>query len=448
MLNRQGMKYKFLLVLLRLLVAIKRFIWWSGSGFYRILAKTTSFFWRFLAFWAYKIEYFLRRIGWGKDKVWWLKRDNLQIILLVVLFVSALPQTKLYSEELVSHPGQQSVAYRLFGPGENFDYEVIQVEEQSYSSAEAPIWRVGAVEGDLTSNAQPMDYVYDTDIGMIAIGGGAVIKPSIIPGVIIIGLERKNTIEHTVEPGDSLSSIAYRYGISVSTLLWENNISLSSIIRPSDKLKILPTTGLMHTIKKGDTIKKIASAYDAEAEEIIKFNNLKEDNSDLVAGERIMVPNGEKKVTAVARATTGVASTRYTGSAPASSAQSPTISGYVWPSSAKIITQYFGWRHYGLDIAGPKNSAIYAARSGKVVASQCGWNSGYGCYIIIDHGNGVRTLYGHNNQLLVSAGDQVTTGQTISLMGNTGKVYGPTGIHLHFEVQVNGAKVNPLKYVK
>jgi LysM repeat protein len=442
------MKYKFLLKALHLLIGIKRFVWWTGSMIYRILAKITSFFWRFLAFWAYKIEYYLRRTGLGKDQIWWLKRDNLQIILLAVLFISALPQTKLYSQELTAHPGQQSIAYRLFGPGENFDYEVIEAEEQAITSTAAPVWRAGSVESGLAANTQPTDYVYDADIGTIAIHGGAVTKPSIIPGVIIIGVERKSIIDYIIEPGDSLSSIAYKYGVSVSTLLWENNLSLTSIIRPGDKLRILPTTGLMHTIKKGDTLKKIASSYSAEIEDIIKFNNLKEDGTDLIIGERIMVPNGVKAAPVVARAPTTAAQTRYTGSAPASSAQTPTISGYVWPSSAKMITQYFGWRHYGLDIAGPKNSAIYAARSGKVAVSQCGWNSGYGCYIIIDHGNGIRTLYGHNNQLLVNVGDQVTTGQTISLMGNTGKVYGVTGIHLHFEIQVNGTKVNPLKYVK
>jgi murein DD-endopeptidase MepM/ murein hydrolase activator NlpD len=68
--------------------------------------------------------------------------------------------------------------------------------------------------------------------------------------------------------------------------------------------------------------------------------------------------------------------------------------------------------------------------------------------VVIDHGGGIKTLYGHHSKLLVSPGDQVDTGQTIALMGNTGRVYGRTGIHLHFEIRVNGVRVNPLGYVK
>jgi murein DD-endopeptidase MepM/ murein hydrolase activator NlpD len=109
------------------------------------------------------------------------------------------------------------------------------------------------------------------------------------------------------------------------------------------------------------------------------------------------------------------------------------------------ITQYFGWRHTGLDIAGKLGTPIYATRAGKVIKSQCGWNGGYGCYIIIDHGGGVISLYGHNSQLFVSVGDKVVQGQNISVEGSTGRSTGP---HLHFEIRVNGVHQNPLKYIR
>ena len=77
-----------------------------------------------------------------------------------------------------------------------------------------------------------------------------------------------------------------------------------------------------------------------------------------------------------------------------------------------------------------------------------GWNGGYGNVVVIDHGNGIQTLYAHNKTLYVQKGDIVTRGQPIAFMGNTGLVHGPTGIHLHFEVHVNGFKKNPLIYLQ
>lgn len=448
--HSQDMKYKVLLKLLHFLIGTKRLFWWLGPKIYLILAKFSSRIWRFFAFWNYKLEYYLRRVGWGKDQIWWLKRDNLQLILLAVLFISALPQTKILSKEIGAKPGTNTIAYQLFGPGEDYGVEeIVAGSQKDFVPTDAPAWRTGAVESEPTGSGAG-ETVFANELGMMAMGGGAVLKPSLIPGVVVIGVERKNVITYTIEPGDSLSSVAYRYGVSVATLMWENSLGARSIIRPGDSIRIPPTTGVMHTIKKGDTLKKIATAYGVKPEDIVKFNHLSEDGTDLVIGEKIMVPGGVKAEAPAVRTPSQYTATqgRYTGTKPASSSQAPTVSGYVWPSAARTITQYYGWRHYGLDLAGPMNSANYAARAGTVTKSQCGWNNGYGCVIIIDHGNGVVTLYGHNNKLLVSVGDQVTTGQTIGLMGNTGNVRGRTGIHLHFEVRVNGARMNPLKYVR
>ncbi|MFA5127693.1 MAG: M23 family metallopeptidase [Patescibacteria group bacterium] len=442
------MKYKLLLKILYLLVGIKKFLWWSGKNIYLHIAKFFVFIWRFFAFWNYKLEYFLKKIGLGTDKIWWLKRSNLQIILLVVLFVSALPQTKILSQELGVHPGQKTMAYKLFGPGESYDYEEISAEATTAQTTEAPAWKSGVVQSEPTLGAVTEENNLNIELGTFALSG-AVGKPVIMSGAAIVNVSRKEVMDYTIQPGDSLSSIAYRYGVSISTLMWENGISYTTLLRPGDKLHIPPTTGVMHTIKKGDTLKKIASTYGAKAEDIVIFNGLSEDGTDLVIGKRIMIPNGTAVQVAVRPKSTYTTSQgKYTGTVPASSGQSASVSGYVWPSAARTITQYYSWRHLGLDLASKLNTPNYAARAGTVTKSQCGWNSGYGCVIIIDHGNGVITLYGHNNKLLVSVGDYVKAGQTIGLMGNTGNVRGVTGIHLHFEVRVNGARVNPLKYVK
>lgn len=444
------MKYKVLYKFLQLLIGIKRLIWWSGSFFIDILAIFFQSIWQFFAFFKYKIEYLLRRIGWGTDQLWWLRRDNLQIILLLILLISALPQTKVIGKEVNVHTGHKTMAYKLFGPGEQYVFEEVYAEGvTSPQSENVQTWRSGAVQSSdigLSQNVSDESSIHE--LGTITLAGRAIVKPAIMPGVAVVGTSRKNITDYTILPGDSLSSIAYRYNVSVATLMWENNLGTNSIIRPGDKIRIPPVSGVMHTIVKGDNLKKIANTYKVEVDKIVAFNNLNEDGTDLIIGAKIMVPDGEKIVSSPVQRTYVTTQSGYAVNVPSASSQSATTKGFVWPTAAKTITQYYGWRHYGLDVAGPMGTAIYAAKAGTVVTSQCGWNSGYGCYIIIDHGGGVRTLYGHNSKLLVSVGDQVSTGQTISLMGNTGKVYGVTGIHLHFEIRINGATVNPLSYVR
>lgn len=123
----------------------------------------------------------------------------------------------------------------------------------------------------------------------------------------------------------------------------------------------------------------------------------------------------------------------------------------VWPAEGEI-TSPFGWRvhpifgtqrlHTGIDIGADYGDAVRAADGGVVIHSD--WMGGYGNAVIIDHGNGISTLYAHNSQLVVSEGQTVAKGQTISRAGSTGYSTGP---HLHFEVRQNGSPVNPLNYL-
>lgn len=121
----------------------------------------------------------------------------------------------------------------------------------------------------------------------------------------------------------------------------------------------------------------------------------------------------------------------------------------VWPVAAPTrLSQGFSARHTGMDISykSADNTAlpIVAAAAGKVVeAKTSGWNGGYGNVIVVDHGNGYMTRYGHNSKVLVKVGDEVESGQKIAVMGRTGRVYGMTGIHLHFELIKKGKRMNP-----
>ncbi len=144
--------------------------------------------------------------------------------------------------------------------------------------------------------------------------------------------------------------------------------------------------------------------------------------------------------------------------APADIAATTTATGSaddftIAPSTAGIwgkvtegqITNGYKAGHYALDIADRSKPPIWAARDGVVITAEYGWNGGYGNYIIIDHGDGFQTLYAHNEELYVAEGDTVTKGQVISKMGNTGRVYGATGIHVHYECVSDGVKINPHK---
>jgi murein DD-endopeptidase MepM/ murein hydrolase activator NlpD len=123
----------------------------------------------------------------------------------------------------------------------------------------------------------------------------------------------------------------------------------------------------------------------------------------------------------------------------------PSASGLIWPVSGPVVSP-FGYRwgrlHAGIDIAVPYGTPIHAAGAGTVVLA--GWVSGYGNYTCIDHGGGMATCYAHQSSFAVSQGASVSQGQVIGYVGCTGHCFGP---HLHFEVRINGAPVDPLGYL-
>lgn len=256
-----------------------------------------------------------------------------------------------------------------------------------------------------------------------------------------VSAERGGIIEYSVQEGDTLGSIADKFGITVNTILWQNDLGSADSIKTGEVLQILPVTGMAHKVEKGDTIESIAKKYGLPSSQPIidfPFNTFTNDETFALAiGQTIIVPNGVKPQ----------AGQYYAQAIPVQitpNAGSVVASGlFVWPTQG-IITQGYYWYHPGVDIANPAAPNILAADAGTIVAE--GWDStGYGNRIIIDHGNGMQTLYAHMSAFYVTLGQTVSRGAAIGRMGSTGH---STGTHLHFEIRQNGLRLNPLNYLK
>jgi len=253
---------------------------------------------------------------------------------------------------------------------------------------------------------------------------------------------RDGVITHTVVSGETLSAIAKRYGVSLDTIRWANP-SLTSIhdISPKDKLRIPPLSGVVHKVAKGDTLTALAKKYNTEAQKIVDFpfnRFINDETFELEIGQELIIPDGEPPRVYVywSAPRPGVASAPAAGT-PAGSGQ------FVWPVGG-AITQYRTWYHTGLDIASNKAPGIAAADSGRVI-TVARLRAGYGWHVVLDHGNGFQTLYGHLSSIAVEAGQQVGKGQILGVMGSTGRSTGP---HLHFEIRKDGVILNPLSYLK
>ncbi|MDP2586371.1 MAG: M23 family metallopeptidase [Candidatus Komeilibacteria bacterium] len=264
----------------------------------------------------------------------------------------------------------------------------------------------------------------------------ALIAPDITDPEVVVKV-RDKIIDYVVQPGDVISTIAAKFGVNVNTLLWENNLTAYTTIRPGQTLKVLPLNGVSHRVKKGDNLNAIAKKYQGDAAKILEFNKIAS-LDELQIDQVLIIPGGVKQAV--------IAQPSYTVRNIISPPAPAQISGskMQWPTSSFRITQYYHLRHSGVDIGNKMGQPIYAAEGGVVEVS--GWNSGgYGYYVIINHGNGFKTLYGHASKLYVTKGQQVNRGAVIAAIGSTGRSTGP---HLHFEIISTGRKINPLGYIR
>jgi len=251
----------------------------------------------------------------------------------------------------------------------------------------------------------------------------------------VFSVKPRDKVEnYTVKGGETLASIAKKFDISVDTIRWANDIT-GDLIKPNQTLKIPPVTGIVHKVASGETIYAIAKKYHTNAQNILNFpfNSFEDlDTFSLMAGQTLYVPDGTIEPEKPAYQFVASIQAGVQGS-----------SNFIWPTSG-TITQYYVWYHQALDIASPASPPVLAADGGTVTYAGC-LNWGYGCHVIIDHGNGYQTLYAHLSSYAVEPGDSVGQGNQIGIMGSTGR---STGTHLHFEIRSGGQILNPLGFLK
>ncbi len=339
--------------------------------------------------------------------------------------------------------GQNSLMYKLAGVS---DLEIIEDnttidDTKNYNYQDQGTY----LEGNSFSqdNGSDSDNIFSDQA--TTQGDLALVKPDIVStgdAKAQIGSIR----EYFVVEGDTISSVARKFGVTINTVMWANNLSFSSYVKPGQRLAIPSVSGVIHKVAKGDTLGKIAITYGISSGAIKEANGLADDN--LTLGTTLIIPGGKIIETAKPKAT--ITKTTTATKAPVKSTyenSEPLESSgrMVWPDSCRRISQYFkGWRHTGLDIACPWGSALFAADAGRVSRVQYG-RTGYGYNVIIDHGGGIQTLYGHMSAIDVVVGQYVGKGEVIGAEGSTGRSTGP---HVHFEVRVNGSMVNPLSYIR
>ncbi len=272
---------------------------------------------------------------------------------------------------------------------------------------------------------------------------------------------RTNVISYSVAKGDNLFLIGERYGIKPETVLWSNVESLNDnprMLKIGQELNILPIDGSYHKWKKDDNLRKVAESFKVDPMVILEYAGNRFDLSKATVDEPgikpdtwIIVPGGKRPVKdwgppAITRTNPAVA--KYYGDGSCGKILTGAVGNgtFVWPVPSNHTVSGYDYTeiHAGIDIGGSEGAPIAAADSGVVVFA--GWsNFGYGQLLVIDHGNGWQTAYGHLNAIGATCGQSVIQGGTVATLGNTGNSSGP---HLHFEMKFNGAPANPHDFVQ
>jgi LysM repeat protein len=434
---------RLLAFLLRGLLKSGEFSVWSGRRLAIVLKPVTQLIFKSVTLPLYGRYLWLKsqlakNASQRTDKFLLLLTNRYLYHVLLVLLGVGVVTSNLLAYENKEDYGQNALVYKLAGLS---DIEIIEDSNNIFEDTKVYNYQDQGlyVQGNFYSDSQGVDQdnIF-TDQAMVQ-GDLALIKP------VVSTDEAKNTVgviqEYEVVQGDSIGKIASRFGVSVNTILWANNLSFSSYVKPGQKLIVPSMSGVVYKVVKGDTVSKIAKKYGIPEAKIVEANALNEDS--LTIGKLVIVPGAKIIETAKPRVVAAAA-------VPARTAADNNVvvqgTGRMsWPNGCYRISQYYkGWIHTGLDIACPWGTPLRAADSGTVTRVQYG-RTGYGYNVIINHGGGIQTLYGHMSRIDVVVGQSVEKGEVIGAEGSTGRSTGP---HLHFEVRINGTQVNPLGYIR
>lgn len=274
---------------------------------------------------------------------------------------------------------------------------------------------------------------------------------------------RLDVFQYTVKEGDTLFGLSDKFGIEPETILWGNQPVLGDNphnLRPGQELNILPIDGAYHKWSAGDGLNGVAKFFNVEPEKIVNFsgNNLSPSelgdwsNPNIEPGTWLVIPDGEREYVSwsapvIPLDDPSVAKVLGPGACETVSVGAVGSGTFIWPANNHWLSGFdFSPRanHNGIDVDGEEGDPVYAVDNGVVVYA--GWNNwGYGNVVVINHGNGWQTLYGHLNAIYVNCSQSVWQTNIIGAIGNTGN---SSGSHLHFELMYNGAKVNPHDYLR
>ena len=263
---------------------------------------------------------------------------------------------------------------------------------------------------------------------------------------------------YSIQPGDTVSSIATSFGIDSNYILWNNpEVRLDpDYLLIGENILIPSVNGLVYTVTLGDTLSDIAAFYQTDIQSITAFGpNQLSSPDDVIEGMVLVLPGAvppppappptpEPQPVVVPEPEPVPEPNPAPAYDPPAAAAAYTSTGFIWPFYGPI-SQYFSSYHRGIDIDGfgHYGATIAAAADGVVVlAAYQDW--GYGNHVILQHSDGSRTLYAHLSDIWVSQGEYVGQGQGIGALGSTGY---STGAHLHFEIHIGGGPVDPLAYL-
>jgi len=278
------------------------------------------------------------------------------------------------------------------------------------------------------------------------IDDGTLVKPIAVDTTVPDGSALVKT--YKVKVGDTLVGIATKFGVSMMSVWWANDLKSKTDLHVGETLRIPPVTGLIVKVATTDTLDALAARYGVNSTDILATNGL--DDPNLVVGQVLVIPGAKGKPIPTPKPPSKPAATRTSGGG---SVRPPTTyhgGSFLWPvvGGGNYISQYFHYGHYGLDIAADYGSKVRAAGAGTVIFA--GWKGNGGGYQVwVAHGSGLYTTYNHMSAVSVGRGQHVARGQQVGRVGQSGNATGP---HLHFEVWRGpvwdgGRRVNPLSYL-